>query len=174
MRQTPSSETYPRVDKPRDSMPTSPRLWTQAQRTFGRDRFGFLMGRHGEGPKRTDGRMWTPGGATLPRRTGETRRGSEKAARLVGKVLLALFTRPLLLSTEVASIRVTGSLRAHLSQWIVGSTSLLYQSQALCSKSDRTALSRIGILQGQAIRREIDSGLGVRCSYGSYRIIMGT
>src|SRR5690606_27656870 len=60
-------------------MPTTPRLWTQAQRTFGRDRFGFLMGRHGEGPKRTDGRMWTPGGATLPRRTGETRRGSEVA-----------------------------------------------------------------------------------------------
>src|SRR5690606_20886078 len=36
------------------------------------------MGRHGEGPKRTDGRMWTQGGATLPRRTGETRRGSER------------------------------------------------------------------------------------------------
>jgi hypothetical protein len=74
-------QTYPRLSTPHHSTPTTPRLWTQAQRTFGRDRFGFLMGRHGEGPKRTDGRMWTPGGATLPRRTGETRRGSEKAAK---------------------------------------------------------------------------------------------
>src|SRR5690606_4756243 len=60
---------------------TTPLLRTQAQRTFGRDRFGFLMGRHGEGPKRTDGRMWIKGGATLPRRTRETRRGSERTAR---------------------------------------------------------------------------------------------
>ena len=50
-----------------------------------RGRFGFLMGRCGKGPKRTDGRMWIKGGIgalttsslSLPRRTGETRRGSE-------------------------------------------------------------------------------------------------
>src|SRR5690606_16087497 len=61
---------------------TTPRIWTQALRTFGRDRFGFLTGRRGEGPKRTDGRMWIKGVSgppiqSLPRRTGETRRGSE-------------------------------------------------------------------------------------------------
>src|SRR5690606_32571863 len=56
---------------------TTPFLRTQAQRTFGRDRFGFVGSRPSGGPKRTDGRMWIKGGATLPRRTGETRRGSE-------------------------------------------------------------------------------------------------
>src|SRR5690606_31633820 len=79
---------------------TTPRIWTQALRTFGRDRFGFLTGRRGEGPKRTDGRMWIKGVSgppiqSLPRRTGETRRGSEgTGGRLAEKVVPTFSVRP--------------------------------------------------------------------------------
>src|SRR5690606_37720324 len=69
-RDTPRQKLIPAPSNPRHSMPTTPLTWTQAQRTFGRDRCGSVGGR-------------VSGGRNVPSAdprhgrgcTGETRRG---------------------------------------------------------------------------------------------------